>query len=358
MNSRARYTLDEVQRNTFYQMPKFLFEEEFDGISSEAIVLYSLLRDRHDLSTKNHWVNENDEIYMLFTRGELCKLLRKTEPTVLKAMNNLKKLNLVEEERQGLGRPNKIYLLTVTSLDNSKNQKVFGSGTEKSLGQTQKVFGSGTENYLDHDPNSFRPNDTDLKELICNDTEINLIQSNQIDTGAKTDTIREDRTVESDLENIQKNNPGSESASSNKDNHISKPKQPRYIASDVEKIIKENIDYDTLIGNNTVGKDTLDEIVYTIVNTICNDYRDGYVTLGEERVVAEVVRSTFFKLNMFDIEYFVECYNRQTEPITKLTPYIRKALFYNHGTINHHYSNRVHVDMPYMAGRKIQSKSS
>jgi len=361
MKNRMRHTLDEIQRNTFYQMPKFLFEEEFDSISTEAIVLYSLLRDRHDLSTKNQWINENGEIYLLFTREELCKLLRKSENTVLKAMNNLKKLNLVEEERQGLGRPNKIYLLTVINLDNSKTLKLCGSGASNLADQTLKLCGSGTSESAGQDPQDLRPNDTDLNQLICNDTEINHIESNQgeteSETDIKTDMIREDKTAANDLKNGQKNKASLESASSTRDKHISKLATPRYMVSEVEQIIKDNIEYDTLIKNKTVGKETLDEIVYAIVNTICNDYRDGYITLGEERVVAEVVRSTFFKLNMFDIEYFVECYNRQTEPITKLTPYIRKSLFYNHGTISHHYSNRVNVDMPHMSEWNRLSKS-
>ena len=78
--------------------------------------------------------------------------------------------------------------------------------------------------------------------------------------------------------------------------------------------------------------------------------------MGEERVPAEVVRSVFFKLNKDDIEYFIENFNRQTEPITKLQPYIRTSLYRNHGTNSLYWSNRVHVDMPHMAKPKVGHK--
>src|SRR5690554_2897761 len=102
---RTRYTIENVVNNRFYQMPKFLFEGEFKNLSNDARVLYSLLRDRHDLSLKNNWVNENNEVYLIYTREEMANILGCSQPTVRKAINQLKELDLMEEERQGLNRP-------------------------------------------------------------------------------------------------------------------------------------------------------------------------------------------------------------------------------------------------------------
>ena len=111
-----------------------------------------------------------------------------------------------------------------------------------------------------------------------------------------------------------------------------------------------------MLENNMASEKMLDEIVHVIASTMCADYKDGYVSMGEQRMPAEVVRSIFLKLNMMDIEYFIDCFNRQTESVTMLTAYIRTSLFRNFGTIDHHYTNRVRVDMPQFAGKKIQSK--
>ena len=77
--------------------------------------------------------------------------------------------------------------------------------------------------------------------------------------------------------------------------------------------------------------------------------------MGEECVPAEIVKSEFFKLECDHIEYFIDCFNRQTKLITKLPSYIRTSLFHNRGTINHHYTNRVYVDNPYLAGNHNKS---
>lgn len=111
MSNRARYTVDTISNACFYQMPKFLFEEEMKrGLSNEAKVLYSLLKDRHDISLKNKWINENDEVYLIFSREEMADMLGCSPLTLRKAIHQLKQFGLIEEERLGLNKANRIYL--------------------------------------------------------------------------------------------------------------------------------------------------------------------------------------------------------------------------------------------------------
>ena len=109
-----RYTVEEIESNQFYQMPKFLFKGEFKKLTNDARVLYSLLRDRHQLSIKNKWVNKSNEVYMIYTRMEMADMLGVTKNPVLKAINLLIRFNLLEEARQGLNKPNFLYLTHVT----------------------------------------------------------------------------------------------------------------------------------------------------------------------------------------------------------------------------------------------------
>lgn len=91
-------------------MPKFLFINEFKKLSNDARVLYVLLRDRHQLSIKNNWINKNSEVYLIYTREEMASMLNVSNKTVLKAIVQLKKYELLDEDRQGLNKPNLIYL--------------------------------------------------------------------------------------------------------------------------------------------------------------------------------------------------------------------------------------------------------
>jgi hypothetical protein len=105
-----RYLLEEIKQNQFYQMPKFLFEDEFKSLSNDARVLYSLLRDRHQLSIKNKWVNDKNEVFLIYSRSEMAEMLGISEGPVLNAIKQLKEFKLLEEERQGMNKPNLIFL--------------------------------------------------------------------------------------------------------------------------------------------------------------------------------------------------------------------------------------------------------
>ena len=109
-----RYTCQAIIINSFYQMPRFLTAGEFAGdkLSNNARVLYTLLLERHKLSVKNGWHNENGEVFNYFKREEMQNQLGLSERTVLKVMHELINGSLVEETHQGLNMPNKIYLLS------------------------------------------------------------------------------------------------------------------------------------------------------------------------------------------------------------------------------------------------------
>jgi len=95
-------------------MPRFLTAGEFAGnrMSNNARFLYTLLLDRHRISVKNGWFDDNGEVYIYFKREEMEAQLGLSERTVSKVMQELKDLLLVEEKQQGLNKPNKIYLLS------------------------------------------------------------------------------------------------------------------------------------------------------------------------------------------------------------------------------------------------------
>ena len=113
-SKRMRYTRQAIVTSAFLQMPRFLYTGEFAGnrISNNARNLYTLLLDRHKISIKNNWYDESGEVYIYFKREEMEQQLGISERTVSKVMQELKDLSLVEEKKQGLNKPNKIYLLS------------------------------------------------------------------------------------------------------------------------------------------------------------------------------------------------------------------------------------------------------
>ena len=112
MSKFKKISASEFETSRFYQLPKFLFEDgHFSKMTTDAKVMYALLKDRFELSKINNWIDEENNIYLLYTNKQLCSILQYGEPKIIKLKKELEKFNLNLNERQGLNKPNKIYLL-------------------------------------------------------------------------------------------------------------------------------------------------------------------------------------------------------------------------------------------------------
>lgn len=118
---RNRCNINSIDLNTGYymQLPKILFSKEFREVKSDAKLIYALLRDRHQISFFKKMTNKKGEIFIIYPREKMAEILNISLPTARKAMKQLTEMGLIEEERQGLNKPNLIYLL---KLD--KNEEI------------------------------------------------------------------------------------------------------------------------------------------------------------------------------------------------------------------------------------------
>lgn len=171
MSKFKKISASEFETLRFYQLPKFLFEDEyFSKMPTDAKVMYALLKDRFELSRLNNWVDSENNIYLLYTNKQLCSILNYAEPKIIKLKKELEKYNLIINERQGLNKPNKIYLLEPTydkELINSKfqNKEFISSRTNKS--SVQELINSKSN---DTDFNNTDFNNTDYIKTESNDT--------------------------------------------------------------------------------------------------------------------------------------------------------------------------------------------
>lgn len=108
---------DVVNTKGFYQLPKFLFKEEkYKKLSTEAKTVYALFIDRLKISIKNKWLDENNNVYIIFTNEEVRKELNCCIATAIKVVKELKNCGLITTKRQGLGKPNLVYIQKVDVL--------------------------------------------------------------------------------------------------------------------------------------------------------------------------------------------------------------------------------------------------
>lgn len=113
----------QAEQFSFYRIPKVLFTEpNFRELSTDAKVLYGILLDRMSLSLKNQWLDAQNKVYIIFTVEEIMDALNCANQKATRLMVELEKqAGLIERKRQGLGRPNLIYVKNFAATINSKS---------------------------------------------------------------------------------------------------------------------------------------------------------------------------------------------------------------------------------------------
>ena len=139
--------INEVKNNAFYQFPQWLLKDEpYKNLGDKAKLMYMLFFDRRTLSIKNKWYDDDGQIYMYFTNEEFMKELNCSEKTIIKAKKELSQIGLLKEVRQGINRPNRLYI-NGTVESTGQDLKKVQHGTVESTGQDlKKVQGINTNN--------------------------------------------------------------------------------------------------------------------------------------------------------------------------------------------------------------------
>ena len=175
------YKSNETLEHKYYQIPQELFvnEKYKNKLNSDSKILYAFLLDRLSLSQKNHWIDEDNNVYLIFTREEVQEKLNLSDKTVTKSFKILMEVNLVQEKRQGLGKPNLIYVGKINHSDSENlrflNRKNYDSGIEESTTlDSENLRGINTNNINTNIINTDSINPKSDEELLLIKEKCNL----------------------------------------------------------------------------------------------------------------------------------------------------------------------------------------
>lgn len=161
------YKASEEVTLRFYQMPKALFgNPRYKGMNIASKAVYSILRDRQDLSIKNNWVDEEQRIYLVFDIESLAELIEMDRKSVMKYKKELTEYGLIEDKRVGRNKPNRIYVLKPELHTIYPQDQTVDTAWKSKKGTTGSV-----KNGLPEVQN-FHPNDTEYSDT-------NLYKSNK-----------------------------------------------------------------------------------------------------------------------------------------------------------------------------------
>lgn len=282
---------EQAEQFAFYRIPKVLFsKDKFWSVSADAKLLYGILLDRMNLSAKNGWLDEAGRVYIIFTIEEIKESLGCAEKKAVKLLDELeKKAELIERKRQGLGKPNLIYV------------KNFISGSvERQFLNCQNDNSAISQNTI-QDLSKVQGNNTDIKNTDLSDTN-SIFPS--VDCG--------------------------------KDNGNEEYRQ--YYQYFYEQLgieyLKKDYPYDLGI---------LESILELVVETICT--KRQIIRIGGDDRPVEVVKSRFMKLDSEHIRYVLDCFKENTTKIRNIRQYMLATLYNAPTTIGSYFDALVRHDM-------------
>ena len=101
----------EADQFTFIRIPKVMMTDPlFAGLSIQAKVLYGLLLDRMGLSVKNHWLDENNRVFIIYQISEIQEDMGYSKKKSMEFLNELETIGLVEKRKRGFGLPSILYV--------------------------------------------------------------------------------------------------------------------------------------------------------------------------------------------------------------------------------------------------------
>ena len=281
----------QAEQFSFYRVPKVLFtKEQFRQLSAEAKILYGIMLDKLDLSVKNKWVDEKGRVYIIYTIEQIMADMNCADQKATKLLDELeKKCGLIERKRQGLGKPNLIFL------------KNFITGVEGSLMariQNRENHDSGAVNITTADYPKSRGINTNH-----NNTENSDI--NPIRSGFDEDGISE--------------------------------------RNEYERYFRESLSIDVLLRENLGEEETILGILDLLVDVCC--FRRSVIRIAGDDKPLAVVKSRFMKLNAEHIRYVLKCLSENTTRVRNIRQYLLTALYNAPATIRPFYQAWVNNDM-------------
>ena len=139
--------ISEVKNNAFYQMPQWLYEPPYNVLSDKAKQIYMFLFDRRTLSIQNKWFDEKGDVFVYYTNEQLMEKLNCSKPTIISAKKELADMQLLREVRQGVNKPNRLYISGSKKTLLQEVKKV-DHGSKKTLLQEVKKVDHGSKKTL------------------------------------------------------------------------------------------------------------------------------------------------------------------------------------------------------------------
>ena len=333
----------EADQFSFFRVPRLLMKDaRFKKLSSDAKLLYGLMLDRMSLSMKNGWFDEENRAYIYYTVENIMDELGCAKATCIKILaelDNKKGMGLIEKKRQGLGKPDIIFVKNFATIEdnNTQNDKNKSANTDKTTEVQNLNFkkynnqtsGSSEIDTLEVQESDFKKSEKQTSASIdFEPQEVQKMDPNYTNTNY------------TDLNYTNPIYPSSEfSTRSSQDGYDEMDTTTAYM-----EIIKENIEYEHHMQHDEWNNKAMFQELYDVICEVVCVPRKTIKVAGEDYPY-ELVKSKFLKLNSSHLDYVTGCMKDTTTKINNIKAYMVTALYNAPSTMNHFYQQEVQHDM-------------
>ena len=257
-------------------------------------------------------------------------------------------MGLIEKKRQGLGKPDIIFVKNFATIEdnNTQNDKNKSPNTDKTTEVQNLNFkkynnqtsGSSEIDTLEVQESDFKKSEKQTSASIdFEPQEVQKMDPNYTNTNY------------TDLNYTNPIYPSSEfSTRSSQDGYDEMDTTTAYM-----EIIKENIEYEHHMQHDEWNNKAMFQELYDVICEVVCVPRKTIKVAGEDYPY-ELVKSKFLKLNTSHIEYVIDCFNKITSEIDNSKKYQLAMLFNAPTTISGYYLSKVNHDDYNMSVSKKQ----
>ena len=373
------YYGSQAEQFSFVRIPRIMLtDKSFQSLSMAAKVLYGVLLDRMSLSMKNGWFDEENRVYIIYQIGEIMEDLGFTKKKAMDLLQELEGFGLLEKKRRGHGLPNILFVKSfMTDIEERGSQREISDTEQADADHPENRENTGGSSvHMDNRPPEDR---ISSKNPVPREVKDNHVTAGEKSRGADIVTsglfAAHSRSDGFGTQEVPKPEPLEVSKSAplmnqtdNNYTYMSQTDSNRIIsaagrlmrydamrsgeapvlkAKAYEALIRENIDYDSLMITHGDDRELINGIVDLILETVL--CRQDYILVASNQYPAEIVRSKLLKLNYSHIEYVLDCLRRNTTKVNNIKKYLLAALFNAPSTIDSYYQAEVQHDMPQLA---------
>ena len=369
---------------SFYRIPRLLIKDQhFKGLSSDAKLLYGLMLDRMALSMKNHWLDNENRAYIIYSISNVMDDINCSKPTCVKIMKELDSFGLIERKRKGLGKPDIIYVKNFAVLEDSQeqdeessdfadtfeenkpvmsNENITSEGKQDELPEV-KDFNFNNEAYglemveteeIFKEKEQISPNvgvnsGISKKSELPEVKDFNFWNEKTLTSGGKESLPLEVKNLAPNYNNNNYNNQSYNYINQSYQSNLSS-QADQACNDEIDTIgntdayiqqIKKNLDYDFYMTNDVayMDKDLLKELFVIICDVVCT--KSETIKISGYVYSCDYVRSKFLRLTSNHVMYVMDCIKNTTTKIANIKAYLLVALFNAPSTIDHYYQQEV-----------------